>query len=109
MDPLQAFAELCRPTSAADLDRLRRRIDRHVDAIDVELAHKLADALITLADDAAALDADGRALLGGALEYFLLSSDADNDLRSPGGLRDDAEVVAHVCRVLGRPDLATGI
>jgi len=112
----ETFGSLCRPTSMQDLERLSRKIATHLDLIeeaefdnalvDANLAHRLADALTMLVRDASSLDADGRASLRGALEYFLLTNDGEDDVISPTGLQDDARVVNHVCALLGRSELA---
>ena len=39
----------------------------------------------------------------GAIRYFIQARDADNDLRSPEGLNDDALVMNHVIRITGAP------
>jgi hypothetical protein len=93
-------------------------LDTHLDAVeeaglsdhrlDVALAQNLVAALRSLISAAADLDADQRALLRGAVEYFLLTQDADNDLTSVDGLKDDARVINHVCTELGRDDLQVG-
>lgn len=44
-------------------------------------------------------------IVSAAVEYFVLASDVDDDVRSPIGLEDDVRVVNAVAAVLGRDDL----
>ena len=55
----------------------------------------------TLLDAWETHDEDGRALIRGAVEYFLLPRDGDDDLATPQGLDDDAAVVRAVIAHLG--------
>ena len=103
---LADLERLREPTSLDDFARLRRRMNTHMEALeeqhydfdhlDIELASQIADALTLLVEAAASLDHDQRSLLRGAVEYFLLTTDKDNDVTSPFGLRDDARVLNHV-------------
>jgi hypothetical protein len=113
---LERLRELTVPTTVEQLQRLRARISTHVDLIDeqrydnefldAELARDIASSLLAMVDAASHLGADERALVRGAVDYFVLTLDADNDVTSPFGLEDDARVVNHVCERIGRPDLA---
>jgi len=115
MDELTRFQELVAPVSSDELRRLRSRVRTHVDLVDehslsnefvqIDLAQKVASALFKLIDSAPTLSLDHVALVRGAAEYFLLTHDEDDDVRSPIGIEDDARVVNHVCDQLGRTDL----
>lgn len=106
---------MCTTASVDALNRLARRAATHVDLIaeaaldaadlPVPLAGQLADGLVALAHSAADLDAKQRAWVGGALAYFLLTGDANNDLGGAHGLDDDLTVFNEVCDRLGRTDL----
>jgi hypothetical protein len=48
-------------------------------------------------------------LILAAIRYFVLTLDAEDDLLTPGGLQDDAQVLDAVLRHLGRTDLASGL
>jgi hypothetical protein len=119
MDELAKLRELTRPTSIGDLRQLQADIETHLDVldgqrhrnefIDVELARDVAKALVALTADADRLTDGQRALLRGAIDYFLLTDDADDDLTSPIGLEDDARVVNHVCDQLGRTDVTVDV
>lgn len=68
-------------------------------------AHRLAEQISSLLDEAEELDDDQRALLRGAVEYFVLEDDFEP------GLQDDAEVVRSVRAEIGLtevPDLLAG-
>jgi len=116
---LADLERLREPTSLDDFARLRRRMNTHMEALeeqqydfehlDLKLASQIAEALGSMIEAAATLDRDQRSLLRGALEYFLLTTDKDNDVTSPVGLRDDARVVNHVALDLGRQDLVISL
>jgi len=118
-DEIEVFESLQRTTDITDFPRLIRRVSTHVDRIDeaqldnasinAKLAVSIAGTLTTLMESARTLDASGRSTLRGAVEYFLLTGDADDDVSSPVGLEDDARVVNHACELLGRPDLVISI
>lgn len=115
MTAIDDFEEMCRAISVDDLDRLSRRAVTHVDLIaeaalnatdlPVDLAERLANGLASLTRSAAQLDAQQRAWVGGALSYFLLTGDANDDLSGAHGLDDDLAVFNEVCDRLGRADL----
>src|SRR3989442_625915 len=114
-DAIAVYESLCRPTSAADLERVTKRLRTHVDAVEeaalsrpelnLELAELLVAGLRALAADGAGVGAEQRAQVRGAIDYFLLTADADDDLTAPRGLEDDARVFNHVCRAIDRDDL----
>lgn len=77
--------------------------------LDIVLAGQIAESLLGLLDDRASLGFEERRLLAGAVEYFVLSTDTDNDLDSPVGLVDDARVTNATAVALNRPDLVIPI
>jgi hypothetical protein len=115
MAAIDDFERMCEPISVEDLNRLARRAATHVDLIaeaaleaselPVVLAERLAEGLEALARSAGQVTPDQRALIRGALEYFLLTGDANDDLSGSHGLDDDRDVFNEVCDRLGRPQL----
>lgn len=89
------YDELCVPTTADELRRLRGRLETHVDvmaeahladpSLPSDLADRLATGLTELIDLAGDLDTRGRSLVRGAAVYFLMTDDASNDLEGPHG------------------------
>lgn len=110
MDAARELARRKRPTTLVDLINLRGSIDAHVtlaaaaaatrDFVDVRSARRLADRLHALLDDAATLDADGRSTLAAAIDYFVDTADAEDDLMSPLGFDDDTDIVDAAERML---------
>jgi hypothetical protein len=104
------------PTTAEELPALRlralaylARLEREAEGrpiIDVDAARKIAWVLAELCDAAGGLDAQQRALLRGAVEYFVLDEDEMDDTEDVIGFDDDARVVNAVTAALNRPDLA---
>jgi len=113
MDP--RFEVLKKTTTQAELTRLAAAVQIHAEMLDEEslslphidhtLARSVARVLESLLSDSAMLDAEQRALVGTAARYFVLTADEASDL-NPDGLSDDRSVVAEVCQLLGRQDLA---
>lgn len=109
-----------RTDAPADLSQLRTELNTwrqsvnaaslRQDFLDVELAEKLVSCADALLEDlaAGAFDGEHRALVQAGLRYLVDDDDADPDLESPLGLEDDAAVLSHVAREVGRPDLAGG-
>lgn len=108
------FASLCTPTAAEDLKGLRLRVlaylaslvslGRDHPGIDVPMARRIGSVLAAVLDDPADLDETDRALVRGATEYFLLTSDDGDDLEALG-FDDDARVLNRVLVAIGRADL----
>lgn len=74
-------------------------------AVDVEVARRIAAVLDLLLGEPEAYDADGRALIRGAVEYFVLEGDDDGDTTSGLGFDDDARVLNAALGALGRSEL----
>lgn len=109
------FERLCLPATLQELTRMKLRLATHVDVVAeaalaepvlaVALARKLANGLAALVEHADAMTSVERSWVRGAIGYFLLTGDVNNDLAGPSGLDDDQEVFNEVCRRLGRVEL----
>jgi hypothetical protein len=109
------FLNLCEARSVEMLAEDRDRVEGHLSLVraaqtinamlDVDLAEQITESLLGLLDDRDSLGFEERRLLAGAVEYFVLSTDTDNDLDSPVGLVDDARVTNATAAALNRPDL----
>ena len=112
MNPMDELRRRSRAATVGEL--LGRRADIYAyvtrvreaaatrDFVDVRTAVRLADELEAMLDRVDDLDAEGRALVWAAIDYFLDESDVEADLTSPLGFDDDAEVVAALLRQVGR-------
>lgn len=79
------------------------------DFVDLKLATAIGGALKVLLKDSADYTARERALLMGAVRYFVHHDDVTGDLTNPTGFEDDAAVLNAVCRFLARPDLTIAL
>ncbi len=112
---MDRFVALCAPTDPDELAGLRLRVQAHLawvrgqaerhPATDVDTATQIADALARLLDEPDQYDAGQRALLRGAVDYFVLKSDERDDLHSALGFDDDVRVVNALLDAVGRIDL----
>jgi hypothetical protein len=112
---MDRFVAACVPTDSEEFAGLRLRVAGHLawvraqsesfPAVDIDTAARIAATLGHLLDEPDAYDADERALLRGAVDYFVMRDDGEDDLRSPIGFDDDARVVNAVVDALGRSDL----
>ena len=121
LSPLERvrFLNLCEARSAEMLAEDVDRVEGHLslmqaafavnNLIDVDLAEAVAMTLMALLADRDRLSFEERRLLAGAVEYFVLTGDNDNDMASPVGLVDDAKVTNATAEALGRPDLVIPI
>ena len=92
-------------------DAMREQIPHYVAAIEraaasgygppLSVGKAIAADCEALLDAWDRLDDNGQRLVRAAVEYFLLSRDGDDDLATPEGLDDDAEVVKVVRQHLG--------
>ncbi len=108
------FTALCTETAADDFKGEWLRVRAHVawvaeqgvndSRVDIVTAKRIAKLLDELMRDVYSYDDEQRALLRGAIEYFVLVGDNDNDLLSLG-FDDDAMVTNLVAKALGRSDL----
>lgn len=107
------FERLCIDTTSSQLVELAGVVEMHLDqvreqaieATDVPTAERIGAVLLTLLAAPTGYAPDERALLRGAVEYFLLADDASGDIVSPTGFDDDQAVVNTVLIELERPDL----
>ena len=109
------FVSAARPTGPEELAGLRLRVLAHAarvaelgrqqPRVDVETAQRIAGVLTQLCDEPDQLADDQRALLRGAVEYFVLDDDEVDDTDDVIGFDDDARVVNAVTAALGRHDL----
>ncbi len=109
------FVAACEETDVDAVPELRQRILGHLAHLEASLdeypvadadsARVLAAALLSALDDAPTLPAEHRALLRGAIEYYIDTSDVDDDLTSPTGFDDDIRVANAVFEVMGRDEL----
>lgn len=109
------FTTMCVPTEVHEVPGLRERIVAHLGrveslvdgprAVDGDAARALAAALLSALDDAPSLDDARRALLRGAIEYFVDESDLIDDVDDPTGFDDDIRVANAVLEEIGRHEL----
>lgn len=107
------FRRLCLATSATELAQLTSVVELHLDHIrtyhapsaDIETAERIAAALVKLLSGGDSFSEGDRALIRGAVEYYLLVDDASGDLDDSLGFDDDARVVNSVLHRVNRPDL----
>ncbi len=115
-DEQRRFRALCLETSAAELAELVEQVPAHLDQMramashvtDLETAARLSEALVSLigdgtGPDGAGFDAEERSLIRGAVEYFILLDDTDDDLSNPIGFDDDVRVFNSVLDRIDRP------
>ena len=110
-DEQHRFRKLCLPTSVDDLRQLPAVVELHLDQIrqdrmantDVETAEAIGASLLSLLGEDTTFDDEQRALIRGAVEYFLLADDAAGDLEDVLGFDDDARVVNSMLARIGRP------
>ncbi|MGB5759621.1 MAG: hypothetical protein WBM50_22090 [Acidimicrobiales bacterium] len=116
-DEQRRFRRLCLATSPEELGQLTTVIDMHLDHIrrdagpttDVETAEMIGDALGRLLRSEIDFDAEARAQIRGAVEYFLLTDDAAGDLEDVLGFDDDARVVNTVLNRIGHSEFAVDL
>jgi hypothetical protein len=114
-DEIEIYRTLVQPATVDELTQLMGRVRGHLNRLEeasfenefvqVELGRQLVRNYELLVSDAALLDDRQRACLYGAIAYFLLSDDVEDDLSSPIGLEDDALVFNQACAEIGRSDL----
>jgi superfamily II DNA or RNA helicase len=108
-DRLRALA---RPTTSEELEACVDRLHEHASKLqtlarqskgrfDATTALRIASDLATAARGAADLSDQSRALLRGAIDYFILIEDEEHDLQ-PGGFDDDRAVAEAVLAAITR-------
>ena len=106
------FRRLCIETDASELAQLVDVVDMHLNHIlsnagakaDVETANLIADSIKKLLTQGIDFESNERFLIRGAVEYFLLTDDADGDLEDVLGFDDDARVLNAVLERISQPD-----
>lgn len=112
---MDRFIAACVPTLAAELPGLRLRTQAYLawvrkeasgnPTMDLDMANRIADTLSRLLDEPDQYGEQERALLRGAVDYFVDSQDDANDLTDAIGFDDDARVLNAVLEACGRRDL----
>lgn len=113
-DEQRRFRALCLATSAEELAEMSSVVELHLDQVrenagpvtDFETAVLIGDSLCRLLTSGIDFDEDARAQIRGAIEYFLLTDDADGDLDDALGFDDDARVLNIVLERIGHPEFA---
>ncbi len=113
-DEQRRFRRLCIDTSQEELAQLRSVVDMHLDhirtnakpATDVETAEMIGTSLGKLLRSGINFDTEARSQIRGAVEYFLLTDDADRDIDDALGFDDDARVLNTVLDRIGHPEFA---
>lgn len=103
--------ELATESSFHELLEQRARVIGHLSVVEIEwstnpdidfhTAKRITDALQRMIERSADLDGEQRALVRGAVEYFVLTDDVKGDLAGPDGFGDDAAVVEAVAVAVG--------
>ncbi len=112
-DEQRRFRRLCIDTSVEDLAQLTEVVAIHLDHVknnagpntDVETAELVAEAATKLLAFSRDFDRRDRALIRGAVEYFILNDDASDDMEDVLGFDDDARVLNAMLDRIGRGDL----
>ncbi len=105
------FRALCLPTSSFELAESIETVRLHIDHVrthanastDVDMAERIASSFEALLDAEIGFADDERALIRGAIEYFLLDDDADGDMADPLGFDDDVRVLNSVLDRINQP------
>ncbi|MFN0027263.1 MAG: hypothetical protein ACKV2O_08795 [Acidimicrobiales bacterium] len=115
---MDRFIAACLPTQQAELPGLRLRTQAYLawarnaakanPALDLDMATRIATTLSSVLDEPDQYGEEDRALLRGAVDYFVNSEDDANDLTNAVGFDDDARVLNAVLEALGRRDLLIG-
>lgn len=115
----ELFRELAVPVKKGELESIKAEIWQYVEKIvkaqrkneflNADLARKISETCIYLLDSYTKYPKDQKALISGAVKYFLLCGDQDSDIGSPLGFDDDAEVLNYVLNKIGRKDLLIDI
>jgi hypothetical protein len=98
-DPRQKVAAHLRELAYEALDNT---------AVDLGLAARISDSLLSLIEAADDMDERAREEVRGAVDYFVLNRDETSDL-DRHGLRDDADIVNRVADALDLPGLRVRI
>lgn len=110
-DEQQRFRRLCLETSEDELGQLTEVVELHLQQLDqtagpvtdTETAQRIASSITSLLTSGDRFGPEERALIRGAVEYFLLADDAAGDLDDALGFDDDARVLNAMLDRIGRP------
>jgi hypothetical protein len=113
-DEQRRFRALCLTTSPEELAELSAVVELHVEQVrsnagpvtDIDTAVLIGDSLCRLLASGIDFDDEARAQIRGAIEYFVLTDDADRDLDDVVGFDDDARVLNTVLDRIGHPQFA---
>ncbi len=113
-DEQRQFRALCIATAPDELADLAAVIELHVDqvaanagpATDVDTARLIGRALCGLLGSDLEFDAEQRAQIRGAIEYFIMTDDASSDLEDVLGFDDDARVLNAMLARIGHPEFS---
>ncbi len=116
-DEQRRFRRLCIETSESELEQMGEVVDLHLVQIreaatattDVETAELVAEAIRKLLSFTDQFDGSERAMVRGAVEYFILNDDASDDLDDALGFDDDARVLNSVLDRIGRSELRVNL
>ena len=94
---------------------LRQKIENHLEKvlqetrrnefINVNLAMKIKDVCLILIDELTKESLEKQNYITATINYFITTSDEEEDLYSPLGFDDDAEIVNECLKLIGREDL----
>lgn len=110
-DEQQRFRRLCLETSEDELAQLTEVVELHLQQLDhtagpvtdTETAQRIGSSITSLLTSGDRFGPEERALIRGAVEYFLLADDAAGDLDDALGFDDDARVLNAMLDRIGRP------
>ena len=113
-DEQRRFRALCLATSPEELTEMPGVVEMHLHQLrenagpvtDLDTAAMIGDSLCRLLASGIDFDDDARALIRGAVEYFVMTDDADADLHDVLGFDDDARVLNTVLERIGHPEFA---
>ena len=91
-------------TAKEHLENVRRAHCKNV-FVNARLAEALYDTFQAIDDQWEGLPDIGKPWLKGIIRYFSMSTDLEDDMTSPIGLEDDAEILNACLRFAGREDL----
>ncbi len=111
--------EIAIPVKPDEVEILKTEIKHYLDRIvqaqrkneflNEPLARRIGEIGVLLLKSYHSYTKEQQALVTGAVRYFVLAKDKDNDLHSPLGFDDDAEVMNFVLKSIGREDLIIDI
>lgn len=119
--PSKKLEAIIRGYSVSDAEpvTLKQQVQKYVEKVEFEtlqnefinfsLAKKIAEVCILLLDVYDQYNKEEQKFINAAIQYFLDSNDDEEDLYSPLGFDDDAEILNECLRLLKREDLTIEI